>query len=140
MEGLTCMSVRSRKLKGNITNHMHILVTNDDGVTAPGLLALARAMRRLGKVSILAPDRNWSGGGHVKTLDRPLRIKEVSLADGTTAMASDGAPSDCVALALLGNWHWDHEETDDHDKHPDRHRAIRDAGLELGSVKPVQPL
>ncbi|MCI0521071.1 MAG: 5'/3'-nucleotidase SurE [Chloroflexi bacterium] len=81
---------------------MHILVTNDDGVTAPGLLALAQEMRKLGKVSILAPDRNWSGGGHVKTLDRPLRIKEVTLQDGTLALASDGAPSDCVALALLG--------------------------------------
>lgn len=81
---------------------MHILVTNDDGVSAPGLLALAQAMRRLGEVSILAPDRNWSGGGHVKTIDRPLRIKEVVLADGSNALAADGAPSDCVALALLG--------------------------------------
>jgi 5'-nucleotidase len=81
---------------------MHILVTNDDGVTAPGLLALAQELRKLGKVSILAPDRNWSGGGHVKTLDRPLRIREVTLQDGTLALASDGAPSDCVALALLG--------------------------------------
>lgn len=80
----------------------HILVTNDDSVTAPGLLALALEMRKLGEVSILAPDRNWSGGGHVKTLDRPLRVREVFLADGTTAIASDGAPSDCVALALLG--------------------------------------
>jgi 5'-nucleotidase len=80
----------------------HILVTNDDGVTAPGLLALAQAMRAIGKVSILAPDRNWSGSGHVKTLERPLRVKEVILMDGTTALASDGAPSDCVALALLG--------------------------------------
>jgi len=83
---------------------MHILVTNDDGVTAPGLLALAQAARAIPetKVSILAPDRNWSGGGHVKTIDRPLRVKEVTLADGSTAFASDGAPSDCVALALLG--------------------------------------
>lgn len=83
---------------------MHILVTNDDGVTAPGLLALAQAMREIpdARVSILAPDRNWSGGGHVKTLERPLRVKEVPLADGTIAFASDGAPSDCVALALLG--------------------------------------
>jgi 5'-nucleotidase len=80
----------------------HILVTNDDGVFAPGLLALAQEMRKLGKVSILAPDRNWSGGGHVKTLERALRIREVSLADGTQAFASDGAPSDCVALATLG--------------------------------------
>src|SRR5581483_4044474 len=80
----------------------HILVTNDDGVLAPGLLALAQEMRKLGRVSILAPDRNWSGGGHVKTLDRALRVREFLLADGTTAFASDGAPSDCVALAALG--------------------------------------
>ena len=81
---------------------MHILVTNDDGINAPGLLFLARELRKIARVSILAPDRNWSGGGHVKTLDRPLRVKEVKLADGTTGFASDGAPSDCVALALLG--------------------------------------
>jgi 5'-nucleotidase len=81
---------------------MNILLTNDDGVTAPGLLALAQAIRPLGKVHILAPDRNWSGSGHVKTIDRPLRVKQVWLEDGSTAWASDGAPSDCVALALLG--------------------------------------
>jgi len=80
----------------------HILVTNDDGILAPGLLALAQEMRKIGKVSILAPDRNWSGGGHVKTLDRALRVKEVRLADGTIGYASDGAPSDCVALGTLG--------------------------------------
>ncbi|MGE5777146.1 MAG: 5'/3'-nucleotidase SurE, partial [Chloroflexota bacterium] len=83
----------------------HILVTNDDGVFAPGLFALVQEMRKLGKVSVLAPDRNWSGGGHVKTLDRGLRVKEVCLADGTQAFASDGAPSDCVALATLGFFH-----------------------------------
>ncbi|MBN2148296.1 MAG: 5'/3'-nucleotidase SurE [Anaerolineales bacterium] len=81
---------------------MHILVTNDDGVMAPGLLALAQEMRLLGKVSVLAPDHNWSASGHVKTMHRPLRAWEVTLADGSTAMTSDGAPSDCVALALLG--------------------------------------
>jgi 5'/3'-nucleotidase len=81
---------------------MHILVTNDDGVTAPGLLALAQEMRKLGEVTVLAPDRNWSASGHVKTMDRPLRVKEVLLADRTPALATDGAPSDSVALALLG--------------------------------------
>jgi 5'-nucleotidase len=80
----------------------HILVTNDDGVFAPGLLALTQELRKLARVSILAPDRNWSAGGHVKTLDRALRVQRVSLADGTLAHASDGAPSDCVALATLG--------------------------------------
>jgi 5'-nucleotidase len=80
----------------------HILVTNDDGVMAPGLFALVKEMRQIGKVSVLAPDRNWSGSGHVKTLDRALRVREELLADGTVAFASDGAPSDCVALATLG--------------------------------------
>jgi 5'-nucleotidase len=79
-----------------------ILVTNDDGVLAPGLLALAQEMRKLGEVTILAPDRNWSGGGHVKTLDRALRVREFHLEDGSQAFGSDGAPSDCVALATLG--------------------------------------
>jgi 5'-nucleotidase len=81
---------------------MHILVTNDDGINAPGLSALANAMKPLGKVTILAPDRNWSASGHVKTLDRPLRIRETHLLDGTPAWCTDGAPSDCVALASLG--------------------------------------
>lgn len=81
---------------------MHILVTNDDGVNAPGLLALVQAMRALGSVSVFAPDRNWSASGHVKTLDRPMRVKTTALADGTPALTSDGAPSDCVALAVLG--------------------------------------
>lgn len=81
---------------------MHILVTNDDGVTTNGLLALAQVLRELGEVSVLAPDRNWSASGHVKTLHRPLRVKRVRLADGSLALATDGAPSDGVALALLG--------------------------------------
>jgi len=81
---------------------MHILVTNDDGVQAPGLLALAQAMRQIGQVTVFAPDRNWSASGHVKTLERPIRVTDTMLADGTTAFMSDGAPSDCVALPLLG--------------------------------------
>jgi 5'-nucleotidase len=81
---------------------MHLLITNDDGVTAPGLLALASALAPLGRVTVLAPDRNWSASGHVKTLHRPLRVRDTQLADGTPARSTDGAPSDCVALALLG--------------------------------------
>ncbi len=82
----------------------HILITNDDGVFHPGLLALVEAVRGIPDVeySILAPHRNWSASGHVKTLHRPLRVWEVRLTDGTRALTSDGAPSDCVALALLG--------------------------------------
>ncbi len=81
---------------------MHILVTNDDGITAPGILALAKEMMAFGKVTIFAPDRNWSASGHTKTLDRPLRVKEVPVLEGATALATDGAPSDCVAMAVLG--------------------------------------
>ncbi len=81
-----------------------ILVTNDDGVTAPGLLALAQAVRQMDgvQVSVLAPDHNWSACGHVKTMSRPMRVRSVSLADGSQAWSSDGAPSDCVALAMMG--------------------------------------
>jgi len=81
---------------------MPILVTNDDGVQAPGLLALAQEMRKLGRVTVFAPDHNWSASGHVKTMDRPLRVHETTLADGSAAFMSDGAPSDCVAMSLLG--------------------------------------
>ena len=81
---------------------MHILLTNDDGVQAPGLQALAHSFKAVGRVTILAPDRNWSASGHVKTMHRPLRVWETHLSDGTAALTSDGAPSDCVALALLG--------------------------------------
>lgn len=81
---------------------MHILVTNDDSVTAPGLLVLSQELRKSHQVTILAPDRNWSASGHVKTMHRPLRVREALLDDGSHALASDGAPSDCVALAMLG--------------------------------------
>ncbi len=81
---------------------MHILATNDDGIFHPGLLAMVQELRQVGKVTIVAPDHNWSASGHVKTLRRPLRAKEVELADGSKGFACDGAPSDCVALSALG--------------------------------------
>lgn len=80
----------------------HILITNDDGVTSPGLLALAQTLRKIGDVSILAPNRNWSVTGHNKTMHKPLRVWSVTLADGSEALTSDGSPSDCVALAAMG--------------------------------------
>lgn len=80
----------------------HILVTNDDGILAPGIIQLAKSLTRLGKVTVLAPDKNWSVSGHKKTLHKPLRLKQVNLIDGVNAYSSNGSPSDCVALALLG--------------------------------------
>lgn len=81
---------------------MNILLTNDDGYAAPGLLILKQALDKLGTVKVVAPDQNWSAGGHVKTMHKPLRLNEIQLADGTSAYASSGAPSDCIALVLLG--------------------------------------
>ena len=82
---------------------MHILITNDDGVHAPGLFALTTALRKVvDKVTVFAPNRNWSAAGHNKTMHKPLRITETTLEDGSTAWTTDGAPSDCVALAKLG--------------------------------------
>ena len=81
---------------------MRILVTNDDGYLAPGLMALRQALEKIGEVTVVAPDQNWSAGGHVKTLHKPLRLTQVTLSDGSQAYASSGAPSDCVALVMLG--------------------------------------
>ena len=80
----------------------HILITNDDGITAPGLRALVKEIRKIGQITVLAPDRNWSASGHVKTMHRPLRVKEVQMFGDIPAFTTDGAPSDCVSLAQLG--------------------------------------
>jgi 5'-nucleotidase len=80
----------------------YILVTNDDGVDAPGLLALKTALDKIGEVVVLAPDRNWSVAGHTRIMHKPLRVGHVELLDGTMAYTTTGTPSDCVALAVLG--------------------------------------
>ncbi|GAB4555181.1 MAG: 5'/3'-nucleotidase SurE [Anaerolineae bacterium] len=80
----------------------NILVSNDDGIFAPGLLALATTMREFGRVTVIAPEENQSANGHRKTLTKPLRVTSVKLADGIEAYSTDGAPADCVAIALIG--------------------------------------
>ena len=81
---------------------MRILVTNDDGVESEGLLALRRAISKLGDTLVIAPDHNWSAAGHTKTMHKPLRVTKVLMRDGEPAFACDGTPSDCVALSMLG--------------------------------------
>ncbi len=83
---------------------MHILVTNDDGIYAPGIFALQAALRRIpgAKVTIMAPADNQSAVGHRKTLYDPLRIKHARLADGIEGWACSGSPADAIALALMG--------------------------------------
>lgn len=80
----------------------YILVTNDDGIDAPGILALKLALESVGEVRVIAPEANWSAAGHSKTLTRPLRIRPTKMRDGCDAWKCDGSPSDCVAVALLG--------------------------------------
>ncbi len=80
----------------------HILVTNDDGVDAPGLFSLQKVLQEVGEVMVLAPDHNWSAAGHTKTMHKPLRVNQMTLPDGTSAYTTTGAPSDCVALVILG--------------------------------------
>lgn len=80
----------------------HILVTNDDGVTSPGLLALKVALESVGRVSVIAPDSNRSAIGRGITIHNPLHVEEVELSDGSVALATDGTPVDCVRFALLG--------------------------------------
>ncbi|HEV8530443.1 MAG TPA: 5'/3'-nucleotidase SurE [Methylomirabilota bacterium] len=75
-----------------------ILVTNDDGVHAPGLAALASALEELGDVYVVAPDREQSAVGHALTLHRPLRVTTL----GERRFSVNGTPTDCVNLAVLG--------------------------------------
>jgi 5'-nucleotidase len=73
-----------------------ILVTNDDGYFSPGIQALADAMRPLGDVVVVAPQREASAVGHALTLRRPLRLERVS----ANVYAVDGTPTDCVNLGI----------------------------------------
>jgi 5'-nucleotidase len=75
-----------------------ILVTNDDGIGAEGLLALREILRSLDEVIVIAPDREHSATSHSLTLNHPLRVKEI----GVSVMSMDGTPTDCVLLAFNG--------------------------------------
>ncbi len=77
---------------------MRILLSNDDGYNAPGLTALAQALRQIAEVVVVAPERNRSGASNSLTLDRPLRVNCM----GPGVYAVDGTPADCVNLALTG--------------------------------------
>ena len=77
---------------------MLILVTNDDGVRSPGLRELAIALTPLGRVVVVAPDRNRSAVGHALTLEHPLRAEQIK----PDIYAVDGTPTDCVNLGIHG--------------------------------------
>ncbi|HYM83785.1 MAG TPA: 5'/3'-nucleotidase SurE, partial [Candidatus Dormibacteraeota bacterium] len=84
------------------TSRPRILVTNDDGIESRGILALKVALDALGETTVVAPETNQSAVGHQKTLMRPLRVRERTLADGSIGWSVDGSPTDAVSLAFLG--------------------------------------
>jgi 5'-nucleotidase len=77
-----------------------ILITNDDGVTAPGIMNLVEAVKDLGKVVVVAPDKPQSGMGHAITIGQPLRLQKVNMFGNIEAYACTGTPVDCVKLAV----------------------------------------
>src|SRR6478609_1212813 len=77
-----------------------ILITNDDGITAPGIKALAEAVKDLGKIIIVAPDKPQSGMGHAITIGHPLRLSAVDVFGEVEAYQCSGTPVDCVKLAV----------------------------------------
>lgn len=78
---------------------MLILLTNDDGIYAPGLVAMYRELIRLGEVQVVAPETVQSATGHGITVDTPLLTQRVTVQDAFSGVSVDGRPADCVKLA-----------------------------------------
>lgn len=79
---------------------MLILLTNDDGIRAPGLLAALKALRKLGEVIVVAPETVQSATGHGITISGPLMTQQVPVDEETIGTSVDGRPADCVKLAI----------------------------------------
>src|SRR5678810_51706 len=78
-----------------------ILITNDDGITAPGIRNLVEAVKGLGQLVVVAPDKPQSGMGHAITIGVPLRLNKVEdLFEGVESWQTSGTPVDCVKLAV----------------------------------------
>jgi len=77
-----------------------ILITNDDGITAPGIRNLVDAVKGLGKIVVVAPDKPQSGMGHAITIGQPLRMHKVEMFEGIESWQTSGTPVDCVKLAV----------------------------------------
>ncbi len=86
-------------------NKPTILVTNDDGITAPGIAALVEAVRPLANIIVVAPDAPQSGMGHAITVASPLRLDKVDIFEGIESYQSSGTPADCVKLAVANLLH-----------------------------------
>jgi 5'-nucleotidase len=76
-----------------------ILISNDDGIHAPGILALIEVAMEFGEVTVVAPDSAQSGMGHAISIGKPLRLYKEKLINGLTGHACSGTPADCVKIA-----------------------------------------
>jgi 5'-nucleotidase len=81
---------------------MRILITNDDGINAPGIRVLAEWARGLGEVTVIAPKTEQSGKSHAIDFTRPIEIKKVEYMEGVTAYSMDSTPADCIRFAHFG--------------------------------------
>jgi 5'-nucleotidase len=88
------------KTKASSKEEPIILVTNDDGITAPGIHNLVEAVKDLGKIVVVAPDKPQSGMGHAITIGTPLRLHKVNAFGSVEAWQCSGTPVDCVKLAV----------------------------------------
>lgn len=77
-----------------------ILISNDDGITAPGIRALVEVMKEIGEVLVVAPDKPQSAMGHAITINQPLRLTKVDQFPGVESYQCTGTPVDCVKLAI----------------------------------------
>ena len=94
-------SVQENKpTKASVKEKPVILITNDDGVTAPGIINLVEAVKDLGKIVVVAPDKPQSGMGHAITIGQPLRLHKLHTRDNVETWSCTGTPVDCVKLAV----------------------------------------
>jgi len=94
------MAAKKKVSKSGKGNKPVILITNDDGITAPGLRSLVEAMKPLGDVVVVAPDSPQSGMGHAITIGKPLRLDKVEVHGEFLGYQCSGTPVDCVKLAV----------------------------------------
>ena len=81
---------------------MKILITNDDGIQAPGLPALVQWAKKYGEVTVIAPKVEQSAKSHAIEIRKPFRLEQVELVEGVTAYSLDSTPADCVRYGILG--------------------------------------
>jgi len=99
----TVKATPKKKDSGNTTTTKErpvILITNDDGIMAPGIMNLVEAVKDLGKIVVVAPDKPQSGMGHAITIGHPLRLQKVNVFEDIEAYSCTGTPVDCVKLAV----------------------------------------